>query len=85
MTLHLLADDDSVLHKLPNRGSGVLVSCGDIADSIILQASQALGCAEILAVKGNHDSGGAFPLPIVDLHLITHTIAGVRFGGFNGS
>ena len=85
MALLVLSDDDSVRDKIPNEPTDVLVSCGDIADSVILHAAQTVGCAQVLAVKDNHDSGGRFQPPIIDLHLTTHTIGGVRFGGFHGS
>jgi Icc-related predicted phosphoesterase len=85
MRLLVLSDDDSVRHHVHNERTDVLVSCGDIADAVILHAAQTVGCAHVLAVKGNHDSGGPFPPPIIDLHLTTHTIGGVRFGGFHGS
>ena len=85
MKLLVLADDDSVRHTIQTERADVLVSCGDIYESIILQVAQSTQCPRILAVKGNHDSGEPFPAPIVDLHLVTHTVDGVRFGGFQGS
>ena len=63
----------------------VLLSCGDIVDSVILGIAADCGCSKVFAVKGNHDGRGAFPPPIVDLHLHTETHQGVVFGGFNGS
>jgi Icc-related predicted phosphoesterase len=85
VTLLVLADDDSVRHQIQPDRADVLVSVGDIFDAVILHAAQTAGCAHVLAVKGNHDSGELFPPPIIDLHLATRTIGGVRFGGFNGS
>lgn len=85
MTLLVLSDDEAARHKIQNERADVLVSCGDMADGVILQVAHAIGCSHIVAVKGNHDSGGPFPPPIVDLHLTTLTICGVRFGGFHGS
>jgi uncharacterized protein len=85
MTLLVLSDDDSVRQQIQNEHADVLVSCGDIADSVILHAAQTVGCAHVLAVKGNHDSGGPFPPPIINLHLTIHAIGGMRFGGFHGS
>ena len=58
MTLLVLSDDDSVRHQIQNESADVLVSCGDIADAVILHAAQTVGCAHVLAVKGNHDSEG---------------------------
>lgn len=43
-----------------------------------------VGASHVLAVKGNHDSSGPFPAPIIDLHLKQHVLSGVRFGGFAG-
>jgi Icc-related predicted phosphoesterase len=85
MTLLVLSDDDSVREKIPKAHTDVLVSCGDIADSVILYVAQTVGCAHVLAVKGNHDSGGPFQPPIIDLHLTTYPVVDVRFGGFHGS
>lgn len=85
MTILVLSDDDSVRDKIQNERTEVLVSCGDIAESVILHAARTVGCAHVLAVKGNHDGGGSFQPPIIDLHLNTYTIGGVRFGGFHGS
>lgn len=44
-----------------------------------------IGCSRIFAVKGNHDSSGAFDSRITDIHLKTIDLLGVRFGGFCGS
>ena len=85
MKLLVLADDDSVRHNIQTERADLVVSCGDIYESIILQVAQSIQCPRILAVKGNHDSGEPFPPPIVDLHLTIHTVDGVRFGGFQGS
>ena len=85
LKLLVLADDDSVRHTIQTERADVLVTCGDIFETIILQVAQSIHCPHILAVKGNHDSGEPFPPPIVDLHLVTHTVDGVRFGGFQGS
>ena len=85
LKLLVLADDDSVRPTIQTERADVLVACGDIFESIILQVAQSIQCPPILAVKGNHDSGEPFPPPIVDLHLATHTVDGVRFGGFQGS
>ena len=63
MTLLVLSDDDSVRRQIQNESADVLVSCGDIADAVILHAAQTVGFAPVLAVKGNHDSVGPFPPP----------------------
>ena len=70
---------------MPDDIADVLVACGDLADSTILQISKTTKCSWICAVKGNHDSSATFQPPIVDLHLAVHEHNGLRFGGFNGS
>jgi Icc-related predicted phosphoesterase len=85
MTVLILADDEEVLRKLPDVPADVLISCGDLSDGAILFAAERCRCAQILAVKGNHDSSTPFRAPIIDLHLQTHTIRGVTFGGFCGA
>ena len=85
MTLLVIADDESLLNKLSDVRANVLVSCGDLPDQIILRAAQRCRCRHIVAVKGNHDSSAPFEAPIVDLHLRTHTVFGIVFGGFCGA
>lgn len=85
MTLLVIADDEGLLQKLPDASADVLISCGDLPDQTILLAAQRCRCRHILAVKGNHDSSASFPEPIVDLHLRTHMIRGITFGGFCGA
>jgi predicted phosphodiesterase len=85
MNLLVLADDDGVHHDLTPQPADLVVSLGDVADLVILEAAKQAQCGRIFAVKGNHDGGGAFPPPIVDLHLAVQTVEGVRFGGFNRS
>lgn len=85
MNLLLLADDDGVRHGLAAQPADLVVSLGDVADLVILEAAKQAQCRHIFAVKGNHDSGEPFPPPIIDLHLAVQTVDGVRFGGFNGS
>jgi predicted phosphodiesterase len=74
MNFLILADDDGIRHGIEPTPADVLVSCGDLADLVILEAAKTVRSAHILAVKGNHDSGAPFPQPIVDLHLATVTI-----------
>jgi Icc-related predicted phosphoesterase len=81
----VIADDESLLGKLPEAPADVLISCGDLPDELILQAAKRAGCKEILAVKGNHDSSFAFPKPILDLHLQTRQVGDLIFGGFAGA
>jgi len=85
MTLLVIADDESVLNKLPDAQADILISCGDLPDGIILRAAQRCRCRHILAVKGNHDSSASFEAPIVDLHLSSHPVRGLVFGGFCGA
>jgi Icc-related predicted phosphoesterase len=85
MTLLVIADEDSFIKSLASERADVLISCGDIADHVILQTAQVVHCSRIFAVKGNHDGAGPFPVPIVDLHLHTESHGGLVFGGFRGS
>src|SRR6266850_5119534 len=85
MNLLIIADDESIACRLPDSQVDLLISCGDLADEVILQAAQRCGCRQIFAVKGNHDSSGPFRAPIQDLHLKTIRFAGLAFGGFCGS
>lgn len=85
MKLLILADMDEFEWE-PGRGQAdVLLACGDLADSLILEAAAAYRCSCIFAVKGNHDIIAPFPEPIVDLHLQVREQSGIRFGGMNGS
>ncbi|MGO8928977.1 MAG: metallophosphoesterase family protein [Limisphaerales bacterium] len=85
MNLLVLADDDGVRHDLTAQPADLVISLGDVADLVILEAAKQAQCRRVFAVKGNHDGGGPFPPPIVDLHLAVQTVDGLRFGGFNGS
>lgn len=85
MTVLVIADDEALLSRLPDVPADILVSCGDLPDQTLLRAAQRCQCREILAVKGNHDSSAAFEAPIVDLHLRSHTVRGISFGGFCGA
>ena len=85
MNLLVLADDDGVRHDLTAQPADLVISLGDVADLVILEAAKLARCHHVFAVKGNHDGGGPFPPPIINLHLVVQTVDGVRFGGFNGS
>jgi len=85
MTLLVIADDESLIHAIPDVRPDALVSCGDLPDELILKVAQKVHCPQILAVKGNHDSSGDFPDKITNLHLRTTEILGITFGGFAGS
>src|SRR5262245_38616046 len=85
MTLLVIADDEFVRRQIPDTRADLLVSCGDLADDEIREICSRCKCQEMLAVKGNHDSGAPFREPIRDLHLATFEFRGRRFGGFCGS
>ena len=85
MTLLVIADDEALLAALPEAQAEVLVSCGDLSDQTILRAAERCRCRHILAVKENHDSSAPFKAPIVDLHLRSHAVRGITFGGFCGA
>ncbi len=85
MILLVIADDDGVRDKVEPKKADLLISCGDIAESTILQVARRTDCSCICAVKGNHDSHLDFQPPIVDLHLALQEQNGLRLGGFNGS
>src|ERR1039458_4054866 len=83
--LVILADIDDFHWQWGAGQADVLISCGDISDSLILEAAEAFNCSKIFAVKGNHDSSGSFAAPVIDLHLKTEDFNGLIFGGLNGS
>ena len=85
MILLVIADDNDLRQGLGSEKADILISCGDVADQVILQTAKAARCSHVLAVKGNHDGPEPFQAPILDLHLNAYTIDGVRFGGFQGS
>jgi Icc-related predicted phosphoesterase len=85
MNLLIIADDEYVDRHVPECSADLLISCGDLADDIILSIGAKCKCHEILAVKGNHDSSAPFRDPIRDLHLATYVFRGVNVGGFCGS
>ncbi len=85
MQILILADIDDFHWKHGGGRADVVLSCGDVADPVILEAAAACGCSVIFAVKRNHDTDTAFPAPIVDLHLQTRQHAGLTFGGMRGS
>lgn len=85
MKILVLADMDDLHWRQGSGEADLVISCGDIADSLILEAAQAWGCPPVLAVKGNHDLHMPFPAPIEDLHLQVREHGSWKFGGFNGS
>ncbi len=85
MKILVLADIDDLRWRHGPGRADLLLSCGDTADPVILEAAEAYDCSSILAVKGNHDGAESFPDPVEDLHLRTIEHSGLTFGGFNGS
>ena len=85
MRVIAIADDDSLVGKLPNESAELLIALGDLWDSTIDKANNAYRCSTTFAVKGNHDSAGAFPASVTDLHLSVVEHSGLVFGGFAGS
>jgi Icc-related predicted phosphoesterase len=85
MNLLLLADDESCERNLSDDPVDVVIACGDLDDAFITRVAERVGATHVLAVKGNHDSSGSFPNPIIDLHLREFVINGIRFGGFAGA
>lgn len=85
MQILVLADIDDMHWRNGTGQVDLVLSCGDIADKVILEAAEAYACQTIFAVKGNHDSNPPFMAPIVDLHLQTRQYCGFTFGGLNGS
>ena len=79
----VIADEERIDFDSELRAD-LLISCGDISDSFILQVAEMTLCRHVLAVKGNHDSPAPFASPIKDLHLNIVEIGGVKFGGFSG-
>jgi len=70
---------------MPVQDVDVLISLGDLPNSVILEVADLCCPKEILAVRGNHDTAVPFPEGVRDMHCVVHEIEGVRFGGFNGS
>ena len=85
MNALVIADDDSLIGKLPECRADLLISLGDLELSSIMLAAARCGCQKILALKGNHDSTLPFAPPILDLHMTAFEFGGLLFGGFGGS
>lgn len=84
MKLLVLADIDDLRWRGGVGRADLLLALGDMTDTVILEAAEAWQCPAVVAVKGNHDSEAPFPEPIIDLHLRTSELGGLRFGGLNG-
>ena len=85
MKLAIICDDEFEARRIPVQDVDVLVSLGDLPNSVILEVADRCCPKEILAVRGNHDAAVPFPEGVRDMHLAVHEIGGVRFGGFCGS
>ena len=85
MKLAIICDDEFEARRMPVQDVDVLISLGDLPNSVILEVADLCCPKEILAVRGNHDTAVPFPEGVRDLHLAVHEIEGVRFGGFCGS
>ena len=85
MTILIINDIDDLHWRNGSGNADLVIACGDISDSLILEAADAFNTTKIFAVKGNHDPATVFPKPIIDLHLHIENNGGVSFGGFNGS
>ena len=84
MKFLVLADIDD-LHWRGGTGSvDAVLSCGDVAGKVILEAAEAYGHPPIFAVKGNHDRDVPFPSPIHDVHLRVYELGVYTIGGFQG-
>ena len=85
MKILVLADINEIYWRGGHGQADLLLSCGDVADQVILQAAASFNCSRIFAVKGNHDPREQFPSPITDLHLRVEEFGGLQLGGLNGA
>ncbi len=84
MKILALADIDDLRWRHGTGQADLVVSCGDVADEVILEAAEAHSCEAIFGVKGNHDPHTPFSGPILDLHLQVREQDVMRLGGLNG-
>ncbi|MFP4058735.1 MAG: metallophosphoesterase family protein [Candidatus Brocadiia bacterium] len=61
-----------------------VLSCGDVADEVVVAAAEACGGSRVFAVRGNHDRAVPFPSPIRDVHLQVAELGELTVGGFQG-
>ena len=73
MLILAIADHESFTWAGPSRPADLVVSCGDVSDSLILGAAAACSATHVVAVKGNHDSAAPFPPPIAGQNLPSST------------
>ena len=81
----VVADDDSLVGNLNGQEVDLLISLGDLWNSTIEKAARQYSCDQVIAVRGNHDTAGAYPEGVESLHLSVFTFRGTTFGGFDGS
>jgi Icc-related predicted phosphoesterase len=84
MRLLVLADIDDLRWKGGAHAVDAVLSCGDVADEVILGAAEACGGVPALAVKGNHDRDIEFAAPILGVHLRVERLGELTVGGFRG-
>ena len=80
----VLADIDDLRWKGGAHEVDAVLSCGDVADEVILGAAEACGGVPVFAVKGNHDRNVPFAAPIRNVHLRVERLGGLTVGGFQG-
>jgi len=81
----IIADVDDLKWRGGSGKADIVISCGDTAECLVLEAARAFMCDCIVAVKGNHDPDTPFMPPVVDLHLAVREFGGLRFAGFGGA
>ncbi|MDQ8190793.1 hypothetical protein [Roseibacillus persicicus] len=52
----MITDDDGLVAKSNSLAADILISLGDLWDSLFKRAFVHHGCSQALAVKGNHES-----------------------------
>lgn len=80
-----IADDDSLIGRLPVSPTDLLLSLGDLWDSSIEKAVARYQPSQVFAVRGNHDTDAPLPASVVSLHYTLKKFRGLLFGGFGGS
>jgi len=84
MRFLVLADIDDLRWKGGAQEADAVLSCGDVADEVVLGAAEACGGVPAFAVKGNHDRHVPFAAPIRDVHLRVERLGELTIGGFQG-
>ena len=84
MRFLVLADIDDLRWKGGAHRVDAVLSCGDVADEVILEAAEACGRPPVFAVKGNHDRHMPFAGSICDVHLQVRRLGELTIAGFQG-